>query len=119
MADTTVTSVTSVTSVSTATKGRVITSARHNHWIIDSPSGPAEAVSTGESFLAGLSSCAVTLVQAVAAAEGVALGPLSVEVASSRDPERPYDYDHIDVAFRYEGVSLDEAERLTGLWKER
>ena len=52
MADTTVTT---VTSVSTATKGRVINSARHNHWVIDSPSGPGEAVSTGESFLAGLS----------------------------------------------------------------
>ena len=52
MADTTVTT---VTSVSTATKGRVINSARHTHWVIDSPSGPGEAVSTGESFLAGLS----------------------------------------------------------------
>lgn len=110
---------TTVTSVSTATKGRVINSARHNHWVIDSPSGPAEAVSTGESFLAGLSSCAVTLVQAVAAADGVALGPLSVEVTSFRGPDKPYDYDHIDVAFRYEGLALPEAERLTQLWKER
>ncbi len=111
--------VTSVTSVSTATKGRVINSARHNHWVIDSPSGPAEAVSTGESFLAGLSACAVTLVQAVAAADGVALGPLAVDVASYRVPEKPFDYDRIDVTFRYEGLALAEAERLTALWKER
>lgn len=111
--------VTSVTSVSTATKGRVINSARHNHWVIDSPSGPGEAVSTGESFLAGLSACAVTLVQGVAAADGVALGPLAVDVASYRVPDKPYDYDHIDVTFRYEGLAQAEAERLTGLWKER
>jgi uncharacterized OsmC-like protein len=111
--------VTAVSSVSTATKGRVINSARHNHWVIDSPSGPAEAVSTGESFLAGLSSCAVTLVQAVAAAEGVALGPLSVEVSSYRVADKPYDYDHIDVAFRYEDLSLAAADKLTELWKER
>ena len=75
--------------------------------------------STGESFLAGLSSCAVTLVQAVAATEGVALGPLSVEVSSHRTPDKPYDYDHIDVAFTYEGLPLGQAERLTELWKER
>ena len=110
---------TTVTSTSTATKGRVINSARHNHWVIDSPSGPAEAVSTGESFLAGISSCAVTLVQAVAAAEGVALGPLSVEVSSYRAADRPYDYDHIDVSFRYEGLALTDAERLTEQWKAR
>jgi uncharacterized OsmC-like protein len=114
MADTT-----TVTSVSTATKGRVINSARHNHWVIDSPSGPAEAVSTGESFLAGLSSCAVTLVQAVAVTEGVALGSLSVEVSSHRTSDKPYDYDHIDVAFSYEGLPLVEAERLTEQWKAR
>lgn len=116
MADVTTTT---VTSVSTATKGRVINSARHNHWVIDSPSGPAEAVSTGESFLAGLSSCAVTLVQAVAAAEGTALGPLAVEVTSYRVPDKPYDYDHIDVAFTYDGVDAAVAERLTELWKAR
>jgi len=111
--------VTTVTSASTSTRGRVINSARHNHWIIDSPGGPAEAVSTGESFLAGLSACAVTLVQAVAAADQVALGPLSVEVSSFRVPDKPHDYDHIDVSFRYEGVDMATAERLTGLWKER
>ncbi|MDG2261764.1 MAG: hypothetical protein P8N50_05425 [Actinomycetota bacterium] len=111
--------VTRVTSVSTATKGRVINSARNNHWVIDSPSGPGEAISTGESFLAGLSSCAVTLVQSIAAEDQVALGPLSVEVSSHRVPEKPYDYDRIDVAFAYEGLALPEAERLTESWKGR
>jgi uncharacterized OsmC-like protein len=111
--------VTTVTSASTATKGRVINSARHNHWVIDSPSGPGEAISTGESFLAGLSSCAVTLVQAVAIAEGISLGPLAVEVSSYRAPDQPFDYDHIDVIFRYEGLSPADAERLTEQWKAR
>jgi uncharacterized OsmC-like protein len=111
--------VTTVTSVSTATKGRVINSARHNHWVIDSPSGPGEAVSTGESFLAGLSACAVTLVQSLASGEGIALGPLSVEVSSYRVPDKPFDYDRVDVAFDYEGLPLPEAERLTERWKAR
>ena len=110
---------TTVTTVSTATKGRVINSARHNHWVIDSPSGPGEAVGTGESFLAGLSACAVTLVQGVAAAEQVPLGPLSVQITSYRMPEKPYDYDRIDVAFVYDAIPLGDAERLTETWKAR
>ncbi len=110
---------TTVTTVSTATKGRVINSARHNHWVIDSPSGPGEAVGTGESFLAGLSACAVTLVQGLAAAEQIELGPLSVTATSYRVPERPYDYDHIDVAFVYAELPLADAERLTETWKAR
>jgi uncharacterized OsmC-like protein len=111
--------VTSVVTKSTDTKGRVINSARQNHWVIDSPSGPSEAVSTGESFLAGLSSCAVTLVQSIASEVGVTLGPLSVEVSSHRTPDKPYDYARIDVAFRYEGVEATDAERLTEQWKAR
>ena len=111
--------ITTVRSVSTATKGRVINTARHNHWVIDSPSGPAEAVSTGESFLAGLSSCAVTLVQSIAGEESVTLGPLAVEVSSRRTPDQPYDYARIDVAFRYEQLDVLTAERLTEQWKGR
>jgi hypothetical protein len=61
----------------------------------------------------------VTLVQAVAAAEGVALGPLSVEVSSHRTADRPYDYQHIDVAFLYQDIPQAEAEQLTELWKAR
>ena len=61
----------------------------------------------------------MTLVQAVAAAENILLGPLAVEVASHRVADKPYDYDSIDVAFRYEGTASGDAERLTELWKER
>ncbi|MEZ5235699.1 MAG: hypothetical protein R2749_23830 [Acidimicrobiales bacterium] len=61
----------------------------------------------------------MTLVQAVAAAEGTALGPLAVEVTSFRVPDKPYDYDHIDVAFTYDGIDAAAAERLTELWKAR
>ena len=61
----------------------------------------------------------MTLVQALAATEGAALGPLSVEVSSHRTADKPYDYDRIGVAFCYEGLPLVDAERLTEQWKAR
>ena len=44
----------STISRSTEVSGRTITSARNNHLVIDSPSGPNEAITTGEAFAAGI-----------------------------------------------------------------
>src|SRR5713101_3055009 len=41
-----------VRSYSTGTPGRALNSARHNHFVLDSPSGPNEALTNGEAFLA-------------------------------------------------------------------
>lgn len=111
--------VTSVSTVSTETKGRVINTARHNHFVIDSPTGPGEALSTGEAFLAGISACGVTLVQGVAAADGVPIERLEVDITSVREPDNPYDFASIDVAFVYRGTPKADAERLTETWKAR
>ncbi|MDH4144225.1 MAG: OsmC family protein [Acidimicrobiia bacterium] len=111
--------VTSVSTVSTETKGRVINTARHNHFVIDSPTGPGEALSTGEAFLAGISACGVTLVQGVAAAEGTTIERLQVDISSVRLASNPVDFDSIEVNFVYRGVPQADAERLTETWKAR
>lgn len=108
---------TTVTSTSTETKGRTLNTARHNHFVIDSPSGPGEAVSTGESFLAGIAACGVTLVQGAAVAEGIELRRLSVDITSFRLPSNPYDFDRVEVRFTYSGPNEAEAGRLTDTWK--
>ena len=110
---------TSVTSTSTEITGRVLNSARHNHFVIDSPYEPAEAVSTGESFLAGISACGVTLVQGAAGDEGISLDRLSVAITSYRSDAKPADIDHIDVVLTYTGPSMEQAETLTEIWKSR
>ena len=59
-----------VRSYSGGLPGRALNQARTNHFVIDSPSGPHEALSSGEAFLAGVSSCGVTLIELYAAAAG-------------------------------------------------
>ena len=110
---------TAVSSLSTEIPGRTLNTARHNHFVIDSPNGPGEALSTGEAFLAGIAACGVTLVQAAAKAEGVALERLGVDISSARLASNPFDFDHVDVHFTYRGPNQAEAERLTAIWKAR
>ena len=59
----------SVQSVNTDTLGRTLNSARANHFVIDSSGGPAEAVASGEAFLAGISSCGVNVVNGAGATQ--------------------------------------------------
>ncbi|HSL47511.1 MAG TPA: hypothetical protein VK878_00500 [Candidatus Deferrimicrobiaceae bacterium] len=44
-----------VRSGSSGVLGRSLNSARHQHFVLDSPSGPNEAITNGEAFLAGIS----------------------------------------------------------------
>jgi uncharacterized OsmC-like protein len=110
---------TTVTSTSTEVPGRTLNTARHNHFVIDSPNGPGEALSTGEAFLSGISACGVTLVQGVARERGVALDHLSVGITGVRLTSNPADFDHIDVSFMYRGPTLEEAQQLTATWQAR
>jgi len=62
-----------VRSTSSGVLGRSLNTARTQHFILDSPSGPNEAVTNGEAFLAGISSCGVTLIEKYAADNGIPL----------------------------------------------
>src|SRR5205809_7014201 len=55
-----------VRSSSSGTPGRSLNSARQQHFILDSPSGPNEAGANGEAFLAGVSACGGTLIETYA-----------------------------------------------------
>ena len=108
-----------VTSTSTEVYGRTVNTARANHFVIDSPSGPAEALLTGEAFLAGISACGVTLVQGAAKEAGIPLERLSVAIQGARLKSKPADFHHIDVHFTYRGPSEDQAKELTEIWRNR
>lgn len=110
---------TEVRSSSTAIPGRTVNSARHNHFVIDSPSGPGEALGTGEAFLAGIAACGVTLVQAAAKTDGISLGALSVDIRSERLSTNPVDFHRLTVHFRYRDTARDDAATLTEIWKAR
>jgi uncharacterized OsmC-like protein len=69
-----------VRSGSSGVLGRSLNSARHQHFVLDSPSGPNEAITNGEAFLAGISSCGVTLIEKHAHDTGVPLRSMEVMI---------------------------------------
>lgn len=109
----------SVTSTSTETYGRTINKARHNYFVIDSPNGPHEALSTGEAFLAGIAACGVTLVQGAAKQAGIPMTRLEVEIEGVRLKVKPEDFDHLNIQFTYSGTTQEQAKELTEIWQAR
>ena len=108
--------VTRVTSASIGMPGRALTSARSNHIIIDSPT-IGEAMTSGEAFLAGVSSCGVTLVEGHAQRTGVALKSLKVAIEGVRPAENPINFQSISMRFELGGVSQEQAEQLVDVYK--
>jgi uncharacterized OsmC-like protein len=108
----------SVASKTTDVAGRTLNTARTNHWVIDSPSGPNEAVTTGESFMSGIAACAVSLVEMHTVRNSLPFGTLHVTVDAIRTDESWPDFSQIDVHFTYTGVNDDQAASYTELWKE-
>lgn len=107
----------SVRSRSTDVPGRTLNQARANHWVIDSPSGPNEAVTTGESFLAGIAACGVTLIELHAHQQGLPFGGLAVEMEAIRTEASMPDFARMDVRFAFSGVTDEQATAYVDHWK--
>ena len=108
---------TRVRSASIGMPGRALTSARTNHLIVDSPT-IGEAITSGEAFLAGISSCGVTLVETHAQRAGVPLRGLAVAIEGVRRTDRPAEFQSISLRFELTGVSQEQAEQLVGVYKD-
>ncbi|MCC6179798.1 MAG: OsmC family protein [Chloroflexi bacterium] len=103
---------------STDVPGRSLAHARTNHWIIDSPSGPNEAVTTGETFMAGIAACGVTLVELHAQQKGLPFGTLEVSAEGVRTEASMPDFARIDVHFAFTGVDREQAAYYVDVWKK-
>jgi uncharacterized OsmC-like protein len=99
--------------------GRTLNQARNNHWVIDSPSGPNEAVTTGESFLAGIAACGVTLIELHAQQKALPFGRLEVGIEGVRTEKSMPDFARIDVHFEFTSVTHEQAAYYVDIWKER
>lgn len=108
-----------VRSSSSGTPGRSLNSARQQHFILDSPSGPNEAVTNGEAFLAGISSCGVTLIEKYAIEQKVPLQSMEVTIEGVRSDAEPNRFQCINVSFALRGVSQGQADELVEVWKSR
>lgn len=76
---------------STDVFGRVLTSARTHHFIVDGPvqnGCPGEALTPPEIFLGGIATCAVELVQVIARDEGVPVTHVAASISGMIDRSR-------------------------------
>jgi uncharacterized OsmC-like protein len=107
-----------VRSRSTDVPGRTLNQARANHWVIDSPSGPNEAVTTGESFMAGIAACGVTLIELHAQQKGLPFGSLEVQIEGVRTEASMPDFATIDIQFQFAGIDQEQAAYYVDVWKK-
>jgi uncharacterized OsmC-like protein len=108
-----------VRSYSSGVPGRALNTARMHHFVLDSPTGPNEALTNSEAFLAGISSCGVTLIEKHARDAGVAVTRMEVTIDGVRRIADPTRFQTIDLRFRIHGVTQAEAEELVEVWKGR
>src|SRR5205809_6563090 len=110
---------------STETFGRVLCSARDQHFVVDGPvqnGCPGEAIKPAELFLSGVAACGVELVQVLARQQSVPLKSVSVELAGVIDRSSPVRRDltlfnSVTLRFHLEGVTEDQGAQLIESFK--
>lgn len=112
---------------STDTLGRVLCSARNHHFVIDGPlqaGFPGEALGPGEVFLAGVASCGVELVQALARDDKLPLRSVRVDISGMIDRANPVRTDvslfnAVELRFELAGVTQAQGDDLIARFKGR
>ena len=108
---------TTVKSYSSGIVGRSLNAARNQHFVIDSPT-IGEAVSSGEAFLAGVSSCGVTLVEGAARTMGVPIRRMEVTIEGLRERANPTSFARVDMRFTLVGPTQEQAEAVVQRYKD-
>jgi uncharacterized OsmC-like protein len=105
---------------STDSFGRVLCSAREQHFVIDGPvwnGCPGEALTPGEAFLAGVAACGVELSQVIARDDGLEIGGVEVKIHGVVDRENPVREDltvfnRVEMSFEIQGAAEEQAKNL-------
>jgi uncharacterized OsmC-like protein len=117
----------SLHAASTSTFGRVLTSARNHHFVVDGPvqnGCPGEELTPVEFFLAGVATCGVELVGVIAKSEGIPLSHVEVDIQGTIDRSRPVRSDvslfnSVRLQFRMQGVTRQQGDLLVEKFKGR
>ena len=112
---------------STDTFGRVLASARTQHFVVDGPiqnDCPGEALSPAELFLAGVATCGVELVQVIARDQNLPVQAVSASIEAHQDrsqPPRPDVslFNRVRLDFHLTGVTQEQATQLIDSFKRR
>ena len=108
-----------VRSTTSGVANRSLNQARSNHLVIDSSSGTPEAITSIEAFLAGVSSCAVNIVDREARAQGLPLSRAQVDIESHRAKADTTVIASVEMRFELTGVTQAQAEELAGVYTRR
>ena len=112
---------------STETFGRVLCSARTQHFVVDGPvqnGCPGEALSPAELFLAGVATCGVELVQVIAKEHNVPVQAVSATIEASQDRSQPARpdvslFNRVRLEFNLKGVTQEQGAQLIETFKRR
>jgi uncharacterized OsmC-like protein len=109
-----------IRSSSSGTIGRALSQARGQRLLLDSSARPqADALTNSEAFLAGISSCGVTLIEGYAQDKGIPVKRMDVSIEGVRTAEEPTRFASIAMRFEIAGVSQAQAEELVETYRSR
>lgn len=109
-----------VRSSSSGVIGRATSVARGQQLVLDSSSRPrADALTNSEAFLAGISSCGVTLIEMHAQEAGIPVKHLEVDIEGARSAADPARFARVSMTFKITGVSQPQAEALVETYRSR
>ena len=109
-----------IRSSSSGTIGRAVSQARGQRLTLDSSAHPQpDALTNSEAFLAGISSCGVTLIEAYAQEKNVPLKRLDVTIEGVRAAADPARFASMTMRFAIEGVTQAQAESLVETYRNR
>jgi uncharacterized OsmC-like protein len=108
-----------VESASSGNVGRAVNTARGQRLLLDSSTRPqGDALTNSEAFLAGISSCGVTLIEKHAQDAGLPVRRMAVTIEGTRHPAEAR-FRTIAMRFEIAGVSQDQAEALVDTYRRR
>ena len=109
-----------VKSSSSGVVGRAQSLARSARLLLDSSSRPQpDALTNSEAFLAGISSCGVTLIEMHAQETGIPLTRIDVTIEGVRMAAEPTRFARMAMTFELAGVSATQAAELVETYRGR
>src|SRR5881296_385031 len=109
-----------IRSSSSGVLGRARNTARGVTVAFDSSSRPqADAFTNSEAFLAGVSSCGVTLIEMHARETGVPLKRMDITIEGVRTAAEPNRFASVTMRFELAGVTQGQAEDLVRTYRSR
>ena len=110
----------SVKSSNSGILGRALSAARGHRVALDSSSRPQpDALTNSEAFLAGVSSCGVTLIEMHAKESGVPLTGIDVTIEGARSAAEPNRFASVTMTSEIAGVSQAQADELVKTYRGR